>query len=137
MLDLVIYLAALLALLGLVFRRDRVTLALLVSLVAAEIMMRSGLSFHIVWWAMLDALVFLFIVAGSVRRRELYVLLLFWMAWPAYLLPQVYRDIITSLVVILQFILVTPWGMVWRRAKKTPFPKTRNPFDDFHLRTRT
>lgn len=130
-LDPLIYLAAFLAACGLFASRgrDRAAWALLASLIVVETMQRSGMAFHVVWWAMLDAAVFLFITMGRLTLREVSVLLLFFPAWLAYLLPEGPRYVVTAIVVIGQFLIVLPWQKAWNRAKETPPPCHENPFD--------
>lgn len=123
-----IWFAAFLGLVG-AMSGNRIAWPLLASLALVTALERTGIAFHPVTWALIDAAVVLAITAISTGPRAMAVICLFVPAWVFYFVPDPVGYYGAGAVVIAQFLIVFPARRTWKRAKETPPPCHRNPFD--------
>lgn len=103
--------------------------ALLGSLALGLLVNHLGLQFNAVVWAMVDMLVALIIIHGSMRKRDMLIVALFGPIWMFYFADEYVRYTVVTCLMALQLLLTFPISRFWHRAKSTPLPDTTNPFD--------
>lgn len=102
------------------FHGDRAAVALMCSALFVGAMTWAGAPFALWAWALVDAVTAFAIIHRNMPRRDYIVIACFVPGWAFYLVDDPWRFWGTSIVVIVQMMLVAPYAKSWQifRSRK-------------------